>query len=439
MAKENPPFSVAIVGGGVAGVTLTIALAKRGINVQIFEQAPQFTEIGAGIAFSPNAKQAMKKCDPAVLEAYTHVATASGSPEKVNTWYDFVDGYNDVRDSEHWLFDVTRDTSADGCHRAHFLDEMIKLVPEGNAHFNKHLDEIIDNGTSGPITLKFADGTTAEADIGKSLIGTDGIKSSIRGMLFGKDSPVAKPTYTHRYAYRGLLKMENAVKALGKDLATNRTMHLGQDGHILTFPVAHGKILNVVAFKYDPGEWTDSRLVVPTTKEDAKRDYKDWGNKVQAIVDLLEDKLDKWAIFDLGDHPVSTYAKGRVAIVGDAAHATGPHHGAGAGICIEDSAILAELLAVAWSRLEEQSTQVSKTKVLESVLKVFDEERRERTQWLVQSSRASVELYEWRDRLCKRDPAKIKEQILWRNHKIWRVDIDDMAAEANRKLEELIV
>ncbi|KAG9689539.1 FAD/NAD(P)-binding domain-containing protein, partial [Aureobasidium melanogenum] len=438
MARQNSQFSVAIVGGGVAGVTLTIALAKRGIDVQIFEQAPQFTEIGAGIAFSPNAKQAMKKCDPAVHEAYLHVATASGNPDKVNTWYDFVDGYTD-KDSEHWLFDVTRDAPADGCHRAHFLEEMIKLVPEGTAHFNKHLDNLVENGDDKPITLKFSDGTTAEADVGKSLIATDGIKSSVRGMMFGKDSPVAKPTYTHRYAYRGLLKMENAVKALGKDLATNRTMHLGQDGHILTFPVAHGKILNVVAFKYDPGEWTDSRLVVPTTKEDAKRDYRGWGSKVQAIVDLLEDKLDKWAIFDLGDHPVSTYAKGRIAIVGDAAHATGPHHGAGAGICIEDSAILAELLAVAWTRLEEQSTRVSKTEVLENVLKVFDGERRERTQWLVQSSRASVELYEWRDRLCERDPAKIKEQILWRNHKIWRVDMDDMVAEANRKLEELIM
>lgn len=167
MAKQNSQFSVAIVGGGVAGVTLTIALAKRGIDVQIFEQAPQFTEIGAGIAFSPNAKQAMKKCDPAVHEAYLHVATASGNPDKVNTWYDFVDGYTD-KDSEHWLFDVTRDAPADGCHRAHFLEEMIKLVPEGTAHFNKHLDDLVENGDNKPITLKFSDGSTAEADVGES-------------------------------------------------------------------------------------------------------------------------------------------------------------------------------------------------------------------------------------------------------------------------------
>ncbi|KAH0293885.1 FAD/NAD(P)-binding domain-containing protein [Aureobasidium namibiae CBS 147.97] len=433
MPIDKPQFSVAIIGGGVAGMTLTIALAKRGIDVRIYEQAPQFTEIGAGIAFSPNAKQAMEQCDPLVHEAYLRVATSSGSPDKINTWYDFVDSYTG---SEQWLFDVTRDAPADGCHRAHFLEEMIKLVPEGVAQFNKHLDKIMENGRSNPLTLNFSDGTTAEADI---VIGSDGIKSSVRGILFGQDAPEAKPTYTHRYAYRGLLNMDNAIKALGKDLATNRTMHMGQDGHVLTFPVAHGKILNVVAFRYDTDEWTDARLVVPTTKESAKQDFKDWGAKVRALLDLLEDKLDKWAIFDLGDHPLPTYAKGRVAVIGDAAHATGPHHGAGAGICIEDSAILAELLHTAWNRLEEQSTKVAKTETLEKVLEVFDAVRRERTQWLVQSSRDSVELYEWRDRLCKRDPAKLKEQILWRNHKIWRVDIRDMVAEANRKLEEQIV
>jgi len=167
MSKNKPQFSVAIIGGGVAGMTLTIALAKRGIDVRIYEQAPQFTEIGAGVAFSPNAKQAMEQCDPSVHEAYLRVATSSGSPEKINTWYDFVDGYTG---EDQWLFDVTRDAPADGCHRAHFLEEMIKLVPEGVAQFNKHLDEITDNGHSDPLTLEFSDGTTAKADLGENMV-----------------------------------------------------------------------------------------------------------------------------------------------------------------------------------------------------------------------------------------------------------------------------
>jgi salicylate hydroxylase len=172
--KSSSPISVALVGGGITGITLTIALLKRGIDVKIFEQAPKFTEIGAGIAFSPNAKQAMKLCDPAVLEAYMRVATSSASPEKANTWFDFYDGYNqDAKSgyqSEKWLFDITRD-SADGCHRAHFLEELLKLIPQGVAHFNKHLDTITYENeeftNQGPLTLNFHDGTKSTADVGE--------------------------------------------------------------------------------------------------------------------------------------------------------------------------------------------------------------------------------------------------------------------------------
>ncbi len=178
MEDVNPstPMSVAIIGGGITGITLTVALLKRGIDVKIFEQAPQFTEIGAGIAFSPNAKQAMKLCDPQVYEAYLKVATRSASFEKANTWYDFYDGYNEEAgsdyDSQNLRFSITRD-SADGCHRAHFLEELLKLIPPKLAHFNKHLDSITytnersGSDMQGPLTLNFQDRTQSIADVGK--------------------------------------------------------------------------------------------------------------------------------------------------------------------------------------------------------------------------------------------------------------------------------
>jgi salicylate hydroxylase len=178
-ANANPPLpiSVALVGGGITGITLAVALLKRGIDVKIFEQAPRFTEIGAGIAFSPNAKQAMKLCDLQVYQAYLKVATRSASPEKANTWYDFYDGYNQETDSsksrpEKLCFSITRD-SADGCHRAHFLEELLKLIPPGVAYFNKHLDSITSANegfnNQGSLTLNFRDGTSSTADVGKQL------------------------------------------------------------------------------------------------------------------------------------------------------------------------------------------------------------------------------------------------------------------------------
>jgi salicylate hydroxylase len=170
LKSTQPPFSVALVGGGITGVSLTIALLKRGINVKIYEQTREFSEIGAGVAFSPNAKQAMQKCDPEIFEAYQRVATKSGSHKKINTWYDWVDGYNQVAGtSPELLFTIERDSTADGCHRAHFLEELLKLIPEGIAEFNKRLEDIKDSGTNEPLMLKFSDGTTRTADIGKSI------------------------------------------------------------------------------------------------------------------------------------------------------------------------------------------------------------------------------------------------------------------------------
>ena len=233
--------------------------------------------------------------------------------------------------------------------------------------------------------------------------------------------------------------MEKAIGSIGHDLATTRTLYVGQDGHIITFPVSHGEIMNVVAFHHDEQDWGSDQLVLPTTREEARRDFAKWGHNVKAIIELLQDNLTKWGIFDLGDNPLSYYNKNRVCVAGDAAHGTGPHHGAGAGFCIEDSAVLAELLQVAWINSKREKTKVPKVKVLESVLKVFDSARRERTQWLVGSSRISADLYEWMDENCGKDPVKIKEEVLWRNHKIWNVSIEDMTRASNKELEDMVL
>lgn len=249
---------------------------------------------------------------------------------------------------------------------------------------------------------------------------------------------MANPSYSHRYAYRGLIPMEKATAAIGFDLSANRTMHMGQNGHILTFPVAHGKIMNVVAFRYDPSEWLGDKLVVPTTRNEALHDYADWNQNARALIGLLTDNIDKWAIFDLGDNPLDKFNDGRICLTGDAAHATSPHHGAGAGFCIEDSAILSELLLTAWHSIHDGRTEKPTANVLEDALTVFNNVRYERTQWLVRSSRVTADLYEWMDQAAGRDPVKVKKEVLWRNHKIWHVDLDEMTSAANEQLKGII-
>ena len=79
-------FEVAIIGGGIAGLTLAIALHNRGIPLQIYEQAPQYGEIGAGVSFSPNAVEAMKLCHMGVYEAFERICTRNSWPSKQKVW-----------------------------------------------------------------------------------------------------------------------------------------------------------------------------------------------------------------------------------------------------------------------------------------------------------------------------------------------------------------
>lgn len=133
----------------------------------------------------------------------------------------------------------------------------------------------------------------------------------------------------------------------------------------------------------------------------------------------------QWGIFDLGDHPLSSYYKGRICLLGDAAHATSPHHGAGAGFCIEDAAVLASLLA---------DPQVKNAGQLETVFAVYDANRRERTQWLVRSSRRAGNLYEWLTQDVGRDSARMERELRERLSHIWGFDLTDSVREATKDL-----
>ncbi|RAO71004.1 uncharacterized protein BHQ10_007016 [Talaromyces amestolkiae] len=430
-------FEIAIIGAGIAGATLAIALHHRGLKVTIYEAAHAFGEIGAGVSFSPNAIGAMKICHDGVYEAFTKVATCNKWESKQKVWFDYVDGYSKTRadgtaltaeETPDIAFTISNSLGQNGVHRARFLEEMVHLIPDGVAHFGKRVTTIDEPATEGgKLVIHFTDGTTAETD---AIIGCDGIKSAVRRHMFGEDSPYAWPGYSHKYAYRGLVPMEDAVAAIGKEMAENSYMHMGPDRHILTFPVNKGETLNLVAFRTTTDEWEDRvHLTKPARQEDLLKDFEDWAPYIQKLLKLTKPELDIWAIFDLGDHPVPTFSQGRICIVGDAAHATSPHHGSGAGFCIESSAILASMLA---------SDKVSTVADVQTVFETFDAVRRERCQFLVQSSRFSGDCYEWRAPGVGNDFKKIEQEINRRHAIISDVQvgvfIDQAVTELNKRL-----
>ena len=219
-------FEVAVIGGGIAGLTLAIALLERNIKVTIYEQAHKFGEIGAGVSFGPNAVQAMRICDLRIYDAFERVCTYNTWPSKRKVWFDFLDGVAPHMDShghQDPLFTVTTGLGQNGVHRAHYIDELMRLFPETLTRFEHHLSNISENKQDGQLVLEFSNGTTAEAD---AVIGCDGIKSSVRQILVGADHPSAHPVYTHEYAYRAVVPMEQAVATVGEERAQNSSFYV---------------------------------------------------------------------------------------------------------------------------------------------------------------------------------------------------------------------
>ncbi|KAK5087576.1 hypothetical protein LTR70_006930 [Exophiala xenobiotica] len=424
--KKN--FEIAIIGGGIAGLSLAIALHHRNVPVKIYEQAPKFGEIGAGVSFSPNAVSGMKLCHQGIYDAFERICTRNAWPSKQKVWFDYLNGYDkSLKEAGHQeaAFTITSSIGQNGVHRARFLEELVKLLPGDIANFGKRVKTISET-ESGKQEMHFEDGSTAEAD---AVIGSDGIKSQVRKVMFGENHPCAHPSYTHKYAYRGLVPMDQAVNAIGEERGKNSCMHMGPGGHVLTFPVEHGKILNVVAFRTDDDDWPDySRLTRPAKREDALKGFEGYGPNVIELLKLTKPDLDVWAIFDLAVNPVPQFNKGRVCIVGDAAHATSPHHGAGAGFCIEDSLVMAELLA---------DDQVRNAADIEAAFTAFDINRRERCQWLVRSSRFVGDAYEWRAPGVDDDFEKIESEINRRNGIIGNFDVEKGCKDAVQELAKL--
>lgn len=252
--------------------------------------------------------------------------------------------------------------------------------------------------------------------------------------MFGKENPVSHPTYTHKVAYRGLIPMDQAVKVLGDYKAKNQHMHIGPGAHILHFPVANQTLMNVVAFASDPNEWEDQKnFLQPATRQEVEKVFAGWGSTVRDMVSLLPENIDKWAVFDSATFPVPCYNKGRICLAGDAAHAAAPHHGAGAGVGVEDALCLSTLLEKAVTAIDEN--KASKAQALDLVFSTFNAVRRPRTQWLVRSSHDVCDIYEWDHPKTGADPAKCFAEIKRRSHKIWYFDYEKMVRESGEGFE----
>lgn len=253
-------------------------------------------------------------------------------------------------------------------HRARLLEELVRHVPEGTVQFKKTLVSILKSDSK--YELRFADGTHAFAD---AVIGCDGIKSITKRFVLGEDDPALKPSFTNMYAHRGLVPHSIVESLLGPD-GSNLMIHMGYNRYLVSYPV-NDDLVNVGAFcsPEDLNEWESDNWVIPGTREEMLEQFKEFGEPIHKLIRCIE-KTDKWAIFE--SSPARTYANDRVCILGDAAHASSPHHGSAAALAFEDGYILAGLLS-----------GVDSLHGIATAFRAYDETRRPRTQAFVRSSR----------------------------------------------------
>ncbi|KAF2650030.1 FAD/NAD(P)-binding domain-containing protein [Lophiostoma macrostomum CBS 122681] len=422
MAQLPQKISVAIVGGGIAGLCTAIGLQKHAPHLEftIYEAAARFDVIGSGVAFGPNALEAFTLIDPALREAFDRISTTNQLETKKDTWFEFRWGQDmEYKNGKAKTGDLI---SAVQCHegqatvhRARFLEVMLPLIPHDSVKFRKRLAYIKNVGDAEKTRLVFKDGTEALHDV---VIGSDGIKSHVREFVDHK----SKPGFSTKYCHRGVIPMEKAIAVMGEERAGTNTGYLGKHGHIISFPVDQGDAVSVTLFK---GEriWTAENWVVETTREHIAQDYKDWGAFVHELIPLMQD-TSIWAVFELVDNPPSTYVRGNVCITGDAAHASAPHQGSGAGMAIEDSYVLSALL-----------TDVKDTKDISRALRAYDAVRRPRTRRFQTSSRDAGLFWEFEHPDFGVDVDKMKPIMQERMEWIWYVDLQKEVEMAKDLLE----
>lgn len=244
------------------------------------------------------------------------------------------------------------------------------------------------------------------------------------------------PTYTNVRSARVLVPMAAAADALGATTASIYYNHIGPGANLLHYPVAQNTLVNVALFYHDPQPWSEegSWTARQSPRSDIEAAFKDWHPRIRNLLEKMPETVPVMGLFDMYEHPLAHYNNGRVCVAGDAAHASTPHHGAGAGMGIEDALCLSVLLAEVAGTVRIGG--VSKADAVAAALRVYDDARRGRSQWLVNSSRRVCDLQHSPDFA---DPAKrvsaetCFEEIMDRTLKIWNFDYMGMVRQSVEK------
>ncbi len=316
---------VLIAGAGLGGLTAALALIQRGHKVRIFEQASELKEVGAGVQIGSNGSRLLISLG--LREAMERVVCVPLGREfrlwsTGQRWRAF-----DLGETAEARFGAPYWMAHRGDFHAVLLDAVRRADPEA-IHPGNGCVGFEQDGASA--TIRLANGETATGDL---LIGADGVHSRVRQQMFGD----GRAEFTGIMVWRGLVPMERLPEHQRQLVGNN---WIGVGGHVVTYPLRRGEILNFVA-AIERDDWRVESWTVPGTTEECLRDLDPWHEDVKTIVRNIDVPY-KWAL--LGREPLDHFAEGRVCVMGDAAHPTLPFLAQGANMALEDAVIIARCL-----------------------------------------------------------------------------------------------
>jgi salicylate hydroxylase len=319
--------TILIAGAGIGGLTAALALADKGFRIIVAEKAPRLEEAGAGLQLSPNASSVLVRLGlkpnleaSAIVPDAVCVMSGPRGDELVRLPF----GRSDPA-APYWVM-----------HRADLQAALMARV-KANSLIELRLGCELENFATEAhgVTVGLRQEATQQHETVAGLIGADGLWSAVRRQL----DPASQPRFSGLIAWRGMI--ENGVPHHRSDTPRVQ-IWMGRNAHLVTYPMAHGRQTNVVAISSGP--WHDQGWSLPATTAEASAAFTAslWSEPARAIIASVA-QWRKWALCTLP--PSTRWTDGRVALLGDAVHAMLPFAAQGAGMAIEDAAVLARCMS----------------------------------------------------------------------------------------------
>jgi salicylate hydroxylase len=324
------PRHVIIAGAGIAGLTAALALAHAGIRVTVYEQAEKLEETGAGVQLSPNGSRVLialglRERLASVAVAPPAIRVMSGGSAREVVRIPLGDEVERRFGAPYWSI-----------HRGDLQAALVDAVlneRDITLELGVRIEDFAAHGRGVSILGKRR--TQVLDERGIALIGADGIWSNVASRL----RRLPPPTFRHRTAWRALVPADAVPAEFRQPLVH---LWLGQDAHLVHYPVKSGSLINIVGIVHD--EWNETGWSAAGDRAEILRHFArwSWSEKARALI-AIPDRWLKWALYDRKD-PFRG-AKDPVTLIGDAAHPMMPFLAQGASMAIEDAVVVADMLA----------------------------------------------------------------------------------------------